>query len=352
MTFDPQKIEHTIIDPLRAFQRKVGPLNQIHNDCMQAFTTTIMGLLTGSDGATAMQGPGANALAEMVGHFLDVERQLAGTDPFSLEGRLQDASVICERRANHLQDLLDSMKLKQASASTNTTMFADISIGHANPFVGGGDDQQDEGNPDDSTPAPAELWTFNSEMQGPINEPLTDPPDINAGATNASQGGNAGFLQQLGIDDQGIENPLVDDPEIQSTGRAEVQQIRDDNNLNSNRQMGRNIAVADYEINGNTGEMKGISGPEKEGFVNAPAPGENHLTPTDSGKGYIAATDSEYKILENIADEYWSDDPNARARVTGEIRLYTERKPCPSCIKVIQQFEKLFPNIHIIVGWG
>ncbi len=166
-----------------------------------------------------------------------------------------------------------------------------------------------------------------------------------------SQGSNAGFLKTLGIDDQGIVEPVMNDLEVQSEGRAEVQQIRDDNNLNSNRQMDRNIAVANYEIDGDTGDLKAISGPEKNGFVDGPSEGGNHLTSSEA-RGFSRATDSEYKLLEKIADTYWSDDPSARARVTGEIRLYTERLPCDSCVKVIEQFEKLFPNIRIIVGWG
>ncbi len=112
-------LERKVIELLLDFRQKVGPLNQIHNDCIQQFTKIIMGLLVGSDGGTAFQGPGANALAELVGQFLDGERRLAGTDPLALEGRLQDAAVICERHAHNLQNTL-------ATAHRKASLFAGL----------------------------------------------------------------------------------------------------------------------------------------------------------------------------------------------------------------------------------
>ncbi len=120
----------------------------------------------------------------------------------------------------------------------------------------------------------------------------------------------------------GLEN----DPEVQSTGQTEVSRIREENNLTSNRQMDKNMAVANYNINGNTGELPAISGPEKPGFVEAlPNGSETRLTPTLNQSGYVANKDAEYKILERLAEEYWSDDPAVRDSLTGEIHLYTER---------------------------
>ncbi len=193
-TSDSQ-VEHKIIDPLLAFRRKVEPLNQIHNDCMQVFTTTIMGLLTGSDGGVEFQGAGANALAEIVGQFLNIERQLAGTDPFSLEGRLQDASVICERYASLLQEAMGKRSSSHASAHF-TKLGAAIALD--------GGEGQDENDGDPNQDAFGFELDFQADMVGPINEPLPDPPDINAmpatQAADPSLGPNAGFIQTLGID--------------------------------------------------------------------------------------------------------------------------------------------------------
>ncbi len=192
--------ETKIIDPLLAFRGKVGPLNQIHNDCMQAFTTTIMGLLTGSDGGVEFQGPGANALGEMVGQFLDIERQLAGADPFTLEGRLQDAAVIGERYAQDLLATLNGRSLGQTSTRPKTSMFGDL-------LDGGDGDNEDEGDPNEA--AAGFLGEYQVDMRVPTNEPLPDPPDINAGtssgSSSSSQGSNAGFIKTLGIEDDGGE---------------------------------------------------------------------------------------------------------------------------------------------------
>ena len=146
--------------------------------------------------------------------------------------------------------------------------------------------------------------------------------------------------------DDGITN----DPTVQDQFRGKVRQIREDNNLTSNRQMQRNIANATYDINGQADELLAISGPEKGGFTDGPTVGNSHFQPP----GYrdnSGTMDSEYKVLEKIADDYWSNDPAERARVTGEIRLYTELKPCLSCRDVIQQFKEAFPNLEIYVGW-
>ena len=147
--------------------------------------------------------------------------------------------------------------------------------------------------------------------------------------------------------DDGIPN----DPTVQDQFRGKVRQIREDNNLTSNRQMSKNVADAIYDINGQTGELPAISGPERDGFTDGPIAGNNHFDPLGTGRN-PRTKDSEYKILEKIADDHWSDDPLERAQVAGEIRLYTELKPCESCTDVIRQFERAFPNIKISIGWN
>src|SRR5947209_4244724 len=101
---DPQKyIEQKIIEPLHAFRRTVSPLNQIHINAVDQFAKTIAGLLTGSDGEVAFQGPGSMALADLIGRYLDQEEKLTGSYPDMLQGRLLDVSIICEKYAHQLQ---------------------------------------------------------------------------------------------------------------------------------------------------------------------------------------------------------------------------------------------------------
>lgn len=55
-------------------------------------------------------------------------------------------------------------------------------------------------------------------------------------------------------------------------------------------------------------------------------------------------TDSEYKILSNLADKL-GDKFNSKGQVT----IFTERRACQSCLGVIEQFKERYPNIKINV---
>lgn len=196
-------LRRKVIEPLQDFRHKVSPLNQTHNQSIQDFTTTIMGLLTGSAGGVEFQGPGANALAEMVGRFLTAEQQLAGSDPFTLEGRLQDASVVCER---HAQDVLNIIN-NPAYASSNSSSHPYAALLSA---LGDPDDGEDEGDdPAEETIGPE--MAFSADMQPVINEPLPETPDLNETPANQppdpALGNNAGFIQNLGVVDDDPANP-------------------------------------------------------------------------------------------------------------------------------------------------
>lgn len=193
------RLRRKVIEPLQDFRHKVSPLNQTHNQSIQDFTTTIMGLLTGSDGGVEFQGPGANALADLVGQFLTAEQQLAGSDPFTLEGRLQEASVVCERNA---QDLLNIIT-NPAYASSNSSPHPSAALLQA---LGDPNDEEEGEDPADEAIGPE--ITFSSDMQPIINEPLPETPNINETPANQppnpAPGQNAGFIQNLGV--------VVDDP--------------------------------------------------------------------------------------------------------------------------------------------
>ncbi|HEI8822511.1 TPA: DUF637 domain-containing protein [Serratia marcescens] len=55
-------------------------------------------------------------------------------------------------------------------------------------------------------------------------------------------------------------------------------------------------------------------------------------------------TDSEYKILDNLADKL-GNNVSAEGRVT----IFTERAACDSCLGVVEQFQKKYPGIKVEV---
>ncbi|HEU5381750.1 MAG TPA: hypothetical protein VFV38_40540 [Ktedonobacteraceae bacterium] len=106
-------IEMTVIQPLQHFRTLAASLDHIHNNCLGDFSKSIAGLLTGSDGDVAFQGPGSDALAKIVGDYLDIAQKLTGTTDTFLCQRLSDAATICEKHAKELQQALDSIKPAQ-----------------------------------------------------------------------------------------------------------------------------------------------------------------------------------------------------------------------------------------------
>jgi hypothetical protein len=67
--------------------------------------------------------------------------------------------------------------------------------------------------------------------------------------------------------------------------------------------------------------------------------------PADETGQYVRPTDSEYKILENLAAKLKPDS-------TGVIDLYTESEPCMACDNVIDQFKKKFPGVKLNVTYS
>lgn len=69
----------------------------------------------------------------------------------------------------------------------------------------------------------------------------------------------------------------------------------------------------------------------------------------DSFTGRIMDTDAEYKLLSAIADTL---ELCYNRGIQGQLYLYTERQPCESCERVIEQFREKFPNIEIFIDWS
>lgn len=54
------------------------------------------------------------------------------------------------------------------------------------------------------------------------------------------------------------------------------------------------------------------------------------------------------KILENFASKY----ANRAQEIKGEIYLFSELPPCPSCTDIFQQFRQMFPNVRLEIASG
>jgi hypothetical protein len=154
-----------IIDPLRAFRAQVSPLNTNQIDGVSDFATTIAGLLTGSDGELAWQGPASDALANLIGQYLDKEEKLTGSDG-TLQGRLLDASTLCEKHATIVED--DIAKFASTGGSSTTADLLDGEPGGENE---GGETPEEAVQ----TEVGIESWSFTSDMQqGPQQAPLQE----------------------------------------------------------------------------------------------------------------------------------------------------------------------------------
>ncbi len=134
------------------------------------------------------------------------------------------------------------------------------------------------------------------------------------------------------------------------TGQATVIRSTEDsiNRINQIRQefsvgSKRNIAFAEYEVNGKKGELIGVSGnAERVGTVGVP---ENRIFDTITTGNNPRTLDSEVKILESLASKL-------SQQASGKVYLFSELPFCISCAGVIEQFKKRFPNIDVIIDHG
>ncbi|MDM5351661.1 deaminase domain-containing protein, partial [Lysinibacillus sphaericus] len=118
-----------------------------------------------------------------------------------------------------------------------------------------------------------------------------------------------------------------------------VDQIRQEFNVGSKR----NIAFAEYEINGKKGELIGVSGnADRVGTVGVP---DKRIFDTITTGNNPRTLDSEVKILEDLSSSLSKD-------ASGKVYLFSELPFCISCAGVIKQFKQRFPNIDVIIDHG
>jgi len=70
------------------------------------------------------------------------------------------------------------------------------------------------------------------------------------------------------------------------------------------------------------------------------------------GNSWLRNTDSEYKMLNQLADDLGGVSGNTYPNISGSLKIVSERPYCPSCQGVIQQFHEMFPNIDLILVDG
>ena len=175
----------------------------------------------------------------------------------------------------------------------------------------------------------------------------------------ASQGGNPAVLSGLFTDlawNLGFQAMPHVNNLLQRIGRSRRSNLeradlyRDALNLSSNNARSRNFVFADTNIGGEQATLLSISGENFKVGTIGPYPFPNqrlHSMNWPIGSTHDRQFDTEYKILEAIANRYF-DNPS----ISGRVELFSERRPCGSCYKTIREFEKMFPNIQINVTFG
>ncbi|OKP86192.1 hypothetical protein A3844_14075 [Paenibacillus helianthi] len=106
----------------------------------------------------------------------------------------------------------------------------------------------------------------------------------------------------------------------------------------------RNIAFAEYEINGSTGEIIGVSG-KADRAGTAGVPNQRKFETITTPDGNPRTLDAEVKILEELASQL----PN---NASGKVHIFSELPFCESCSGVIKQFKEQFPNVEVIISHG
>lgn len=71
-----------------------------------------------------------------------------------------------------------------------------------------------------------------------------------------------------------------------------------------------------------------------------------------NGKSWLRNTDSEYKMLNKLADDLGGVSGNKYPNITGEIKIISENPYCKSCQGILHQFSEMYPNIKLILVDG
>jgi filamentous hemagglutinin len=117
--------------------------------------------------------------------------------------------------------------------------------------------------------------------------------------------------------------------------------------LPSDAKKSGNVALAWIDVPGLPSQIAASSKVDEAGrgvIGNGSANFSAMELPLKSGELVKRNTDSEYKILDNIADMLGNN-----ASLRGSVKIVTERPACDSCLNVVDQFQAKYPNIEVKV---
>ncbi|MGK2698846.1 DUF637 domain-containing protein [Serratia surfactantfaciens] len=140
---------------------------------------------------------------------------------------------------------------------------------------------------------------------------------------------------------------LVNEKTVQQAAAFKNQVTELRAGLPSDWKRGGNVAVANIDIYGMPKTLAGhnLINVEGKGFVGKGKENFKYETLlTDDGRPVPRRIDSEYKILDNLADKLGS---NYSAK--GSVTIFTEKPACDSCLGVVKQFESRYPGVKIDV---
>ncbi|UUE36466.1 DUF637 domain-containing protein [Pectobacterium aroidearum] len=159
--------------------------------------------------------------------------------------------------------------------------------------------------------------------------------------------GNQYLSKSLVTPTAGWKSYLVNEKTIQQAAGFRQQIIDLRAPLSRDYRTKGNVAVAEINIPGMPKTLAGHSRIEKaeNGFV---GDGKQNFQfkelPNKQGIGVDRNIDSEYKILDNLADKLGNN-----TLTKGSVTIFTERAACESCLGVVDQFQKMYPNIRVEV---
>ncbi|MFE8046462.1 deaminase domain-containing protein [Brenneria goodwinii] len=159
--------------------------------------------------------------------------------------------------------------------------------------------------------------------------------------------GNQYLSTKLVAPAAGWKSYLVNEKTIQQAAVFKKQVIDLRAGLPSAPKRSGNVAVAQIDIQGMPKTLASHNHIDQagKGFVGEGSQNFKFDTiPTADGRSLERNIDSEYKILDNLADKL-----GANTSVKGSVTIFTEKPACGSCLGVIEQFQRKYPSIKVDV---
>ena len=105
----------------------------------------------------------------------------------------------------------------------------------------------------------------------------------------------------------------------------------------------RNVAVSEFSVDGQSGELLGVSGQaQRPGTVDIPQ--DPVFEPIVDN--FLRDSDAEYKILEELAQRLGPPSPD----IVGTVDLLSDFPFCDSCLGIFDQFNARYPGVVLNVG--